>query len=72
MKINNVRKYSNNLIPDLRFEQDVCIRYQPEAIVVPTPFKLLSAVIASPKFGNFLKAFLVSAITARGVFTFIK
>lgn len=49
-----------------------CMRYLPEAIVVPTPFKLLSAVIASPKFGNFLKAFFVSAITARGVFTFIK
>lgn len=47
----------------------ICI---PEAIVVPTPFKLLNAVSASPKLGNFLKAFFVSAITARGVFTLIK
>lgn len=43
-----------------------------DAIVIPTPFKFDSAVNACSKFGNLRNAFLVSCITARGVFTFIK
>ena len=43
-----------------------------EAIVVPTPFKFERAVIACSRFGSFLNAFFVSAITARGVFTFTR
>lgn len=43
-----------------------------DAIVIPTPFKFDRAVNACSKFGSFLKAFLVSCMTARGVFTFTR
>lgn len=43
-----------------------------DAIVIPTPFKFESAVSACSKFGSLRNAFLVSCITARGVFTLIK
>lgn len=41
-------------------------------MVVPTPFKLLKAVMACSRLGSLRKAFFVSAITARGVFTFTR
>ncbi|KAI8435840.1 hypothetical protein MSG28_004056 [Choristoneura fumiferana] len=43
-----------------------------DAVAVPTPFKLLSAVIADSMLGSLRNAFLVSAITARGVFTLMR
>lgn len=43
-----------------------------EAIVVPTPFKLDSAVIACSRLGSFRNAFFVSCMTARGVFILIR
>ena len=43
-----------------------------EAIVVPTPLRFDRAVMACSRLGSFLKAFFVSAMTARGVLTFTK
>ena len=39
----------------------------PEARVVPTPFRLVSVARAESMLGSFLKAFLDSVTTARGV-----
>ena len=39
----------------------------PDAMVVPTPLRLVSVAQACSRFGSFRKAFLVSATTALGV-----
>lgn len=44
------------------------LRYQPDASVVPTPFRLVRVLTPLSRLGNFLKAFLVSVCTAFGVF----
>lgn len=43
-----------------------------DAIVVPTPLRLDRAAMACSRLGNFLNAFLVSIMTARGVLTLMR